>query len=113
MGASNVLSHRCATSPRRGHTGTETHGTAVHRHIHRCRIGRPLPPHSKPDVAAVTAPKQKLTSIPAGQPGCGAPQRNRTADPILTMEPPGTAVRDPVSAGRTPTERAEVIGSLL
>src|SRR5512133_3272119 len=30
----------------------------------------------------------------------GAPRRNRTGDPILTMEPPGTAVRKPVSPGR-------------
>jgi hypothetical protein len=29
----------------------------------------------------------------------GAPRRNRTGDPILTMEPPGTAVRTPVSPG--------------
>jgi hypothetical protein len=26
----------------------------------------------------------------------GAPRRNRTGDPILTMEPPGTAVRNAV-----------------
>jgi alkanesulfonate monooxygenase SsuD/methylene tetrahydromethanopterin reductase-like flavin-dependent oxidoreductase (luciferase family) len=31
---------------------------------------------------------------------CGAPRRNRTGDPILTMEPPGTAVRNAVFAGR-------------
>src|SRR5215218_1620598 len=31
---------------------------------------------------------------------CGAPRRNRTGDPILTMEPPGTAVRTAVSLGR-------------
>jgi len=29
----------------------------------------------------------------------GAPRRNRTGDPILTMEPPGTAVRNAVTAG--------------
>ena len=29
----------------------------------------------------------------------GAPRRNRTGDPILTMEPPGTAVRTTVSPG--------------
>jgi hypothetical protein len=39
------------------------------------------------------------TSVSAGQPGCGAPRRNRTGDPILTMEPPGTAVRTAVSPG--------------
>jgi hypothetical protein len=31
---------------------------------------------------------------------CGAPRRNRTGDPILTMEPLGTAVRNAVSPGR-------------
>ena len=31
---------------------------------------------------------------------CGAPRRNRTADPILTMEPPGTAVRKIAFPGR-------------
>jgi hypothetical protein len=30
---------------------------------------------------------------------CGAPRRNRTGDPILTMEPPVTAVRNAVTAG--------------
>jgi hypothetical protein len=29
----------------------------------------------------------------------GAPRRNRTGDPLLTMEPPGTAVRTAVTAG--------------
>jgi hypothetical protein len=42
----------------------------------------------------------KTPSVSAGQPGCGAPRRNRTGDPILTMELPGTAVRNPVSPGR-------------
>jgi hypothetical protein len=44
-------------------------------------------------------PDAELTSVSAGQPGCGAPRRNRTGDPILTMEPPGTAVRTAVSPG--------------
>jgi hypothetical protein len=39
-------------------------------------------------------------SVSAGQPGCGAPRRNRTGDPILTMEPPGTAVRTAASPAR-------------
>jgi hypothetical protein len=29
----------------------------------------------------------------------GTPRRNRTGDPILTMEPPGTAVRTALSPG--------------
>jgi hypothetical protein len=41
-----------------------------------------------------------MTSVSAGQDLCGAPRRNRTGDPILTMEPPGTAVRTAVSAAR-------------
>jgi hypothetical protein len=45
-------------------------------------------------------PDAELTSISAGQRLCGAPRRNRTGDPILTMEPSGTAVRNPVSPGR-------------
>src|SRR5215216_4241657 len=41
----------------------------------------------------------KTASVSAGQGLCGAPRRNRTGDPILTMEPPGTAVRTAVCAG--------------
>jgi len=38
---------------------------------------------------------------PAWPAGLGwSPRRNRTGDPILTMEPPGTAVRTAVSPGR-------------
>ena len=38
---------------------------------------------------------------PACADGLGwSPRRNRTSDPILTMEPPGTAVRTAVSPGR-------------
>src|SRR4029450_9484969 len=39
-----------------------------------------------------------MTSICAAQSLCRAPRRNRTADPILTMEP-GTAVRTAVCPG--------------
>src|SRR4029453_14398717 len=42
----------------------------------------------------------KMISVSGGHRGGGAPRRNRTGDPILTMEPPGTAVRTPVSPGR-------------
>src|SRR5215218_1222121 len=41
----------------------------------------------------------KMTSVCAGHRLGGAPRRNRTGDPILTMEPPGTAVRTAVPAG--------------
>jgi hypothetical protein len=46
-----------------------------------------------------TGPNAKITSVCAGHRLGGAPRRNRTGDPILTMEPPGTAVRDAVSPG--------------
>jgi hypothetical protein len=41
-----------------------------------------------------------MTSANAGHRLGRAPRRNRTGDPILTMEPPGTAVRTAVSPGR-------------
>ena len=52
------------------------------------------------------------TSVSAGQRPSGAPRRNRTGDPILTMEPPGTAVRTPRFPRSRPTVGAKVIGSL-
>jgi hypothetical protein len=45
------------------------------------------------------SPNAKMTSVCAGHRLGGAPRRNRTGDPILTMEPPGTAVRTGVSPG--------------
>ena len=48
--------------------------------------GSALQPHNRPRT-------RRPTSVCAGQHLCGAPRRNRTGDPILTMEPPGTAVR--------------------
>ena len=41
----------------------------------------------------------RVTSVRAGHRLAGAPRRNRTGDPILAMEPPGTAVRTAVSPG--------------
>jgi hypothetical protein len=35
--------------------------------------------------SAPNIPKRQPTSVSAGQPWCGAPRRNRTGDPILTM----------------------------
>src|SRR5215217_7439082 len=40
------------------------------------------------------------------------PAGNRTGDPILTMQPLGTAVRTPCFPRSRPTVRAKVIGSL-
>ena len=50
-------------------------------------------------IAPPTGPNVKMTSVCAGHRLGGAPRRNRTGDPILTMEPPGTAVRTAVCAG--------------
>ena len=36
--------------------------------------------------SAPTIPKRPLTSVCAGQPMFGAPRRNRTGDPFLTMD---------------------------
>jgi len=64
---------------------------------------RRAPTQYHPDAKATSIahstgpPDTELTSVCAGQPWCGAPRRNRTGDPILTMEPPGTAVRTAVS----------------
>jgi hypothetical protein len=53
-------------------------------------------------------PGSELTSANAGQDLCGAPRRNRTGDPILTMEPPGTAVRNAVFPGRVRPSRPKL-----
>ena len=63
------------------------------------RRADPSHPHSITDVVGDGC-ERRLNSISAGESLCGAPRRNRTGDPILTMEPPGTAVRKLVSAGR-------------
>jgi hypothetical protein len=66
---------------------------------------RHAPVQLTPNAKTIRAPCttdpriEQLTSLSAGQPMCGAPRRNRTGDPILTMEPPGTAVRNAVSPG--------------
>jgi hypothetical protein len=59
---------------------------------------RPVPP----------VPKRELISVCAGQRWCGAPRRNRTADPILTMNPGSSAVLPSVFAGRRTPWRAHV-----
>jgi hypothetical protein len=62
------------------------------------------PSNTTPDakttsIARSTGPRCRTASVCAGQSLCGAPRRNRTGDPILTMESPGTAVRNPVFPG--------------
>ena len=49
-----------------------------------------------PFIAARTGLERKMTSVYPGHRLGGAPRRNRTGDPILTMESPGTAVRTAV-----------------
>jgi hypothetical protein len=68
-------------------------------------------PH--PSMGCVLRPAEpasymKKTSVCAGQHGCGAPRRNRTGDPILTMEPPGTAVRTAVCPGHARPSRPKL-----
>jgi hypothetical protein len=46
------------------------------------------------------ARSRRLIAVAAGQSLCGAPRRNRTGDPIPTMNRAPTAVRSSVSAGR-------------
>jgi hypothetical protein len=57
------------------------------------------------------APNPGMVSIYAGHRLVGAPRRNRTGDPILTMEPPGTAVRTARYRRSRPTVGAKVMGS--
>jgi hypothetical protein len=75
-------------------TRTVDQGSALHP-VCAC----PDHPNATPtSVARSTGtPDVELTSVCAGHRLGGAPRRNRTGDPILTMEPPGTAVRTAVS----------------
>jgi hypothetical protein len=51
-------------------------------------------------IGSAPGTRQARRHTPPGLLVCGgAPRRNRTGDPILTMEPPGTAVRTAVPAG--------------
>ena len=60
-------------------------------HDSATRLTSSLPPEPARNV--------KMTSVCTGRRLGRAPRRNRTGDPILTMEPPGTAVRTAVLAG--------------
>jgi hypothetical protein len=50
-------------------------------------------------IAPPNRPEAKIISVCTDYRLGGAPRRNRTGDPILTMEPPGTAVQTTVSPG--------------
>jgi hypothetical protein len=60
---------------------------------------RPHPDKGSAISTRSTGSDIELTSVSAGHRLGGAPRRNRTGDPILTMEPPGTAVQTAVSPG--------------
>ena len=60
----------------------------------------PFASHSTSDVAGCNGSGRRLTSVCAGQGLCGAPRRNRTGDPILTMDRRPSAVLTGVYAAR-------------
>jgi hypothetical protein len=83
-----------------------------HRAKQRCRSeGSTRPEDDPPSLIASNkgcalwtadaSPNATTTSVYAGQRLCGAPRRNRTGDPILTMYPRPTAMRPCVFLGRS------------
>jgi hypothetical protein len=56
------------------------------RAIRALTARRPFASHSTTDVAGSSGSGRRPTSVFAGQSWCGAPRRNRTGDPILTMD---------------------------
>src|SRR5512132_3825049 len=98
--ARDVLSYRYATSPASSHAGYFTTTLLVSRAIGALTACGPFASHSNGDAAGHNGPGRQLTSISAGQGLCGAPRRNRTADPILTMYPRPTAMLSNVFPGR-------------
>ena len=63
------------------------------RAIRALTARRPFASHSTTDVVGSNSSRRRLTSVSAGQSLCGAPRRNRTGDPILTIDARG--VHDP------------------
>jgi hypothetical protein len=60
----------------------------------------PFASHSNADAVVDNGSGRRLTSVSAGQSLCGAPRRNRTGDPILTMDRRPSAVLTRVFAAR-------------
>jgi hypothetical protein len=96
-----VLSNRCAAGPPERKAAepakrlviavdADPGGATVRPHPDK---GSALQPINRP-------PNTEPTSVSAGQRMCGAPRRNRTGDPILTMDRGRTAVLTGVSAAR-------------
>ena len=54
-----------------------------------------------------------MTSVSAGQSGCGAPRRNRTGDPILTMNRQPSAVLASVLAAHDGPSGAKVCAQFV
>ena len=108
-GTSNVLSYRYATRPDSSHTGYLETNVAAQQGYWRSggsltfRIPIPLRMWSAPDGSG-----RRPTSVSAGQSLCGAPRRNRTGDPILTMNRRPSAVLTVVFAGRNAPWRPQL-----
>jgi hypothetical protein len=99
--ARDVLSYRYATSPDRAVADTPSPKVLLSRAISAMTARRPFASHSAADVVGCNGSGRRLTSVCAGQSVCGAPRRNRTGDPILTMDRQPSAVLTAVFAGRT------------
>ena len=92
----------CSRDPDGNNLGSQA--TTLVKGINRIG-GQPARPDRIPTWDVLSGPADAssnatTTSVSAGQSLRGATRRNRTADPILTMEPPGTAVRNAISPAR-------------
>ena len=70
------------------------------RAIRALTARRPFASHSDTEVVGSNGSRRRLTGVCTGQSLCGAPRRNRTGDPILTMDRRSSAVLTGVLAGR-------------
>jgi hypothetical protein len=62
--------------------------------------------------ASGSSPDMGPSSVSAGQNMCGAPRRNRTGDPILTMDRRTSAVLSGIFAGHSVPQRPQLWGQL-
>jgi hypothetical protein len=81
-----VLSYRYAISLEWSHGGYSTTKVAGQQGYWRSDGALTFRSHSTADVAGCNGLGRRLTGVCAGQGVCGAPRRNRTGDPILTMD---------------------------
>jgi hypothetical protein len=103
-GTRNVLSYRHATRPIRAIPNPLRPMLLVNRAIRALAARRPFASHPTMDAAAYKGSGRRLTNVCAGQPGYGAPRRNRTGDPILTMDRwPSAVLRRIFAARATPS----------